>query len=134
MEVKRRACPRGMFYFKRAAFQIGQWHVVSVAICGTHGVLRVDDGSHRAATFSCAPVPHNLDHAMKVGEGFRGQIQQIAINFTPLQLRVPKVTLVVPWVQLILNELICLRLEVSFRLNTMKSTRALLPVAITCSI
>ncbi|XP_076248702.1 uncharacterized protein LOC143188377 [Calliopsis andreniformis] len=70
--------------------EIGQWHILSVTICGTHAVLRVNDGPHKIATFSCTPVSYNLDHTMKVGEGFQGQIQQIAINFVSFQLHVLK--------------------------------------------
>lgn len=76
---------------KQVAFQIGQWHTVLAAICGTHAVLRVNDGPHKVAVFSCIPVSYNLDHRMKVGGGFRGQIEQISINFVSVQLGASKV-------------------------------------------
>ncbi|XP_043796167.1 coadhesin-like, partial [Apis laboriosa] len=70
--------------------EIGQWHVVLIAIYGTHGILRIDDGLHKINTFSCIPMSYDLDHVMKIG-GFQGQIQEIAINFAPIQLRALKV-------------------------------------------
>ncbi|XP_031772357.1 hemicentin-1 isoform X6 [Apis florea] len=72
--------------------EIGQWHVVLIAIYGTHGILRIDDGLHKINTFSCIPMSYDLDHVMKIG-GFQGQIQEVAINFAPVQLRALKVIL-----------------------------------------
>lgn len=77
-------------YFKYIVLQIGQWHVVLIAIYGTHGILRIDDGLHKINTFSCIPMSYDLDHVMKIG-GFQGQIQEVAINFAPVQLRALKV-------------------------------------------
>ncbi|XP_029032306.1 coadhesin-like [Osmia bicornis bicornis] len=73
--------------------EIGQWYVVLIAIYGTRGMLRVNDNRHEIATFSCIPMSYNLDHAMKVGE-FHGQLQEIAINFAPVQFHASKVTII----------------------------------------
>ncbi|XP_053994839.1 uncharacterized protein LOC128885094 [Hylaeus volcanicus] len=81
-------CTLGLVYEDK--LEIGKWHMILAAIYGTRGVLSVNDGLHKISTFSCIPTLYNLDHTMKVGEGFRGQIQEIAINFAPIQLRVPK--------------------------------------------
>lgn len=35
-------------------------------------------------------MSYDLDHVMKIG-GFQGQIQEVAINFAPVQLRALKV-------------------------------------------
>ncbi|XP_076623258.1 uncharacterized protein LOC143342858, partial [Colletes latitarsis] len=70
--------------------EIGQWHMILVAIYGMHGILSVNGGFRKTSTFSCTPISYNFDHMMKVGEGFRGQIQKITINFASIQLRVPK--------------------------------------------
>ncbi|XP_048263812.1 uncharacterized protein LOC100649092 isoform X3 [Bombus terrestris] len=69
--------------------EIGQWHVILIAIYGTHGVLRIDDGFHEVTTFSCIPISYDLDHAMEVG-GFQGQIQELTINFALVQLHTSK--------------------------------------------
>lgn len=37
-------------------------------------------------------MSYDLDHVMKIG-GFQGQIQEVAINFAPVQLRALKVIL-----------------------------------------
>ncbi|KZC04852.1 Hemicentin-1 [Dufourea novaeangliae] len=82
-------CTMGLVHEDK--LEIGEWHVIFAVICGIHGVLRIDNGLHRVATFSCIPMSHNLDHVMTVGEAFRGQIQEIVINFVSIPLRVPKV-------------------------------------------
>ncbi|XP_043525490.1 uncharacterized protein LOC122536842 [Frieseomelitta varia] len=69
--------------------EIEQWHIILIAIYRTRGILRIDDGFHKISFFSCIPKSYNLDHMMKVG-GFQGQIQELTINFTPVQLRVSK--------------------------------------------
>lgn len=68
--------------------------MILATIYGTHGILSINDGRIKVSTFSCIPISYNLDHAMKVGEGFRGQIQEIAINFASVQLFMPKVMLI----------------------------------------
>ncbi|XP_076649220.1 uncharacterized protein LOC143356990 [Halictus rubicundus] len=70
--------------------EIGQWHIIFAVICGSRGILRVDNRLHRTSTFSCTPISYNLDHIMKVGELFQGQIQEIIINFVSVPLSVPK--------------------------------------------
>ncbi|OAD62096.1 Hemicentin-1 [Eufriesea mexicana] len=80
-------CSLALIYEKK--LEIGQWHVVLIAIYGTRGILRINDGLHKVSTFSCMPISYNLDHAMKVG-GFQGQIQEITINFASILLRASK--------------------------------------------
>lgn len=67
--------------------QIGQWHETLVTIAGITGTVRVDNNAHSVASFSCIPVSPNLDQVMRIGDRFHGQIQQVAINFTPIRLR-----------------------------------------------
>ncbi|CAK9798443.1 Coadhesin (Fragment) [Anthophora quadrimaculata] len=81
-------CSLGLIY--ESKLEIGQWHVILNVIHGTHGVLRVNNGYHKVSTFSCIPISYNLDHAMRIGEGFQGQIHEIAINFASIQLHVSK--------------------------------------------
>ncbi|XP_017792234.1 PREDICTED: uncharacterized protein LOC108574210 [Habropoda laboriosa] len=81
-------CSLGLIY--ESKLEIGQWHVILSVIYGTHGVLRVNNGYHKVSTFSCIPISYNLDHAMKIGEGFQGQIHEIAINFASIQLHMLK--------------------------------------------
>ncbi|CAL7935655.1 unnamed protein product [Xylocopa violacea] len=82
------SCTLGLVH--ETKLEIGQWHVVLTAIYGRHGLLRIDDGLHKDNIFSCIPTSYDLDHTMKIGEGFRGQIQEIRINFMPVQLHESK--------------------------------------------
>ncbi|XP_076374676.1 uncharacterized protein LOC143258787 isoform X2 [Megalopta genalis] len=81
-------CTMGLVHEDK--IEIGEWHVVFAVICGSRGILRVNNGLHKATTFSCIPTSYNLDHIMKVGEVFQGQIQEIIINFESILLSIPK--------------------------------------------
>nr|XP_031826506.1 coadhesin-like [Nomia melanderi] len=81
-------CTMGVIHEDK--LEIGEWHVIFAVIYPSHGVLRVNNGLHKISTFSCIPRSYNLDHIMKIGELFKGQIQEIIINFTPISLRVLK--------------------------------------------
>ncbi|XP_069678739.1 uncharacterized protein [Periplaneta americana] len=68
--------------------QMAEWHNVLFTVEGTAITLRVDDTPERAhAHFNCEPVLPQLDQTMRVGERFKGQIQQITLNYSPLRLR-----------------------------------------------
>ncbi|CAG2060922.1 unnamed protein product, partial [Timema podura] len=64
--------------------QTGEWHEVLVTVTGSVVALRVDDSVVKSESpFNCVPSMFDLDQAMRVGERFKGHIQQLAFNFHP---------------------------------------------------
>nr|CAD7575707.1 unnamed protein product [Timema californicum] len=71
--------------------QTGEWHEVLATVTGSVVALRVDDSVVRSESpFNCVPSMFDLDQAMRVGERFKGHIQQLAFNFHPIRLHKQK--------------------------------------------
>ncbi|XP_068081060.1 uncharacterized protein [Anabrus simplex] len=74
--------------------ELSKWHVALATVTGTTVTLRVDDApGHEFAGFNCVPILPEMDHPMRIGERYRGQIQRLAVNFNPVRLHRVKVLL-----------------------------------------
>ncbi|GBO98952.1 hypothetical protein EVAR_39168_1 [Eumeta japonica] len=66
------------------------WHSAVFAVTGDGILVRIDDFAYIRGSFSCDPELYDEPFVIHVGEKFHGELQEIIINFIPLNFKIEK--------------------------------------------